>query len=87
MKKVIISLISALVALVVAITGFIVSKQTTKTATTNAGETKETKEIQTITPNERIAQIIFAPYLKVNFVETKELSETTRGTGGFGSTN
>ncbi len=45
------------------------------------------KEIQTITPNERIAQIIFAPYLKVNFVETKELSETTRGTGGFGSTN
>ena len=61
MKKVIISLIAALVALVVAITGFIVSKQTTKTATTNAGETKETKEIQTIRLNEVTHSIFYAP--------------------------
>ncbi len=43
--------------------------------------------IQTITKNERIAQIIFIPYLKANFKEVNELEETIRGTGGFGSTN
>ena len=43
--------------------------------------------IQTITKNERIAQIIFIPYLKANFIETESLEETIRGTGGFGSTN
>lgn len=43
--------------------------------------------IQTITKNERIAQIIFMPYLKANFIETENLEETIRGTGGFGSTN
>lgn len=43
--------------------------------------------IQTITKNERIAQIIFMPYLKANFIETDNLEETIRGTGGFGSTN
>lgn len=43
--------------------------------------------IQTITKNERIAQIIFIPYLKANFIETDNLEETIRGTGGFGSTN
>lgn len=42
---------------------------------------------QTITKNERIAQIIFMPYLKANFIETENLEETIRGTGGFGSTN
>ena len=42
---------------------------------------------QTITKNERIAQIIFIPYLKANFIETESLEETIRGTGGFGSTN
>ena len=44
-------------------------------------------ESQIITPNERIAQIVFTPYIKVNFCETDELSDTNRGTGGFGSTN
>lgn len=44
-------------------------------------------ETQTITPNERIAQIIFTPYTQVNFEEADELSDTNRGTGGFGSTN
>ena len=47
----------------------------------------QSKETQIISKNERIAQIIFTPYLKVNFQETDELNDTTRGTGGFGSTN
>ncbi|MGN1353211.1 MAG: dUTP diphosphatase [Bacilli bacterium] len=47
----------------------------------------QSKETQIITKNERIAQIIFTPYLKVNFQETDELDDTTRGTGSFGSTN
>lgn len=42
---------------------------------------------QTISPNERIAQIIFTPYLKADFQETDMLNETIRGNGGFGSTN
>lgn len=41
---------------------------------------------QTVEKNERIAQIVIAPYLKVAFTEAEELSETTRGEGGFGST-
>ena len=47
----------------------------------------QSKETQIIAKNERIAQIIFTPYLKVNFQETNELDDTNRGTGGFGSTN
>ena len=47
----------------------------------------QSKETQIISKNERIAQIIFTPYLKVNFQETDELDDTTRGTAGFGSTN
>ena len=45
------------------------------------------EEEQTITPNERIAQITFIPYLKANFLEVDDLSDTKRGNGGFGSTN
>lgn len=41
---------------------------------------------QTIEKNERIAQIAFVPYIKGNFMEVNELSETIRGEGGFGST-
>ncbi|MCR5704498.1 MAG: dUTP diphosphatase [Eubacterium sp.] len=44
------------------------------------------QEPQTIESNERIAQIVIAPFLKVDFQETDELSDTVRGTGGFGST-
>lgn len=36
--------------------------------------------------NERIAQLVIAPFLKVEFNETNELSDTVRGEGGFGST-
>ena len=41
---------------------------------------------QVITPNERIAQLVIAPFLKVEFNEVEELNDTQRGEGGFGST-
>jgi dUTP pyrophosphatase len=47
----------------------------------------QSKETQTISPKERIAQIVFTPFLKVNFEVKNELDETVRGDGGFGSTN
>jgi dUTP pyrophosphatase len=34
----------------------------------------------------RIAQMVVAPYTRVEWELVKDLSETTRGTGGFGST-
>lgn len=34
---------------------------------------------------ERVAQVIIIPYPKIEFTEVDELSETERGTGGFGS--
>lgn len=43
-------------------------------------------EPQTIAAGERIAQMVIAPYLTVNYVETDTLDDTERGTGGFGST-
>lgn len=39
-----------------------------------------------IEPQERIAQVVFMPYLKANLNEVNELSDTKRGNGGFGST-
>ena len=47
----------------------------------------QSKETQKIDPKERIAQIVITPYMQVKFMEVDELSETERGTGGFGSTN
>ena len=41
---------------------------------------------QKIAPKERIAQLVVAPFLKGEFVEADELSDTVRGEGGFGST-
>lgn len=41
---------------------------------------------QIIEPGERIAQMILTPYLMARFIEADELSDTLRGTGGFGST-
>ncbi len=41
---------------------------------------------QTVAAGERIAQLVIAPFLKADFEETDELSETVRGEGGFGST-
>ena len=41
---------------------------------------------QVIEPGERIAQLVLVPYLTAQFLETDTLSDTQRGTGGFGST-
>lgn len=35
---------------------------------------------------DRIAQLVFAPYLAIEFEEVNELKPTERGAGGFGST-
>lgn len=43
-------------------------------------------EPQVIDHGERIAQLVIQPYIPVLFQETSELSDTTRGSGGFGST-
>ena len=44
------------------------------------------KEAQTVEKGERIAQMVIAPYLSVNYEEADVLSETERGEGGFCST-
>ncbi len=41
---------------------------------------------QTIEPMERVAQLILLPYIPIELEEVEELSDTERGTGGFGST-
>lgn len=40
----------------------------------------------TVEPKERIAQLVIAPFLKADFNEVDELTDTVRGAGGFGST-
>lgn len=40
-----------------------------------------------IEPNQRIAQLVIAPVVRVELVHDGELSETERGEGGFGSTD
>lgn len=47
----------------------------------NHGETA-----QTILPGERIAQMVITPVLTPVYELVEELSDTSRGTGGFGST-
>jgi len=46
----------------------------------------DTNDGKTISPNERIAQLIVMPYLAVEFDEKDNLDETSRGNNGFGST-
>lgn len=41
---------------------------------------------QSVEPQERIAQLLITPVYTPGFVETEELSDTQRGSGGFGST-
>ncbi len=43
-------------------------------------------KMQSIEDGERIAQLVIAPFLAVEYTETEELSQTVRGSGGFGST-
>ena len=42
-------------------------------------------EKQTLAPYERVAQMVIIPYFAEDLNETDELSDTTRGQGGFGS--
>jgi len=44
------------------------------------------KHPQTVEPGERVAQFIITPVLTPAYEETEELTDTQRGTGGFGST-
>ena len=44
------------------------------------------KEAYTITPRERIAQMVINKYEKATLEEVEVLDETLRGEGGFGST-
>lgn len=43
-------------------------------------------QAQTVATGERIAQLVIAPYVFVEYEETDDLSDTVRGEGGFGST-
>lgn len=43
-------------------------------------------QTQTVAPGERIAQFVITPVLTPTYVEADTLSDTDRGTGGFGST-
>lgn len=46
----------------------------------------DTDEYCVVEPNERIAQLVFLPYMNVEFNEADSLGDTERGDGGFGST-
>ena len=52
-----------------------------KVALINLGRTAFTVE-----PSMRIAQLVIAPVLRAHLRETTQLSDTARGSGGFGST-
>ena len=41
---------------------------------------------QILEPGERVAQLVITPVLTPAYEEVDEISDTTRGTGGFGST-
>lgn len=48
---------------------------------------KNTSNIpQTITPQQRVAQLVIQPYSKCDIELVKEVSSSERGEGGFGST-
>ena len=40
-----------------------------------------------IEPNQRIAQLVIAPVVRVELVESLDITETERGEGAFGSTD
>lgn len=46
----------------------------------------DSDSIRTIQPGDRIAQLVLMPFIPMEFEEMDELSETVRGSGGFGST-
>lgn len=46
----------------------------------------DSTEVRTITPGERIAQLVFLPYITGEFIQVVALEQTDRGDGAFGST-
>lgn len=46
----------------------------------------DTDFLQTVNPNDRIAQLIFLQYQDILFNEVDNFDDTERGDGGFGST-
>ena len=44
------------------------------------------KQVVTLEPKERIAQMVVAKHERVNWLEAEEITDTERGAGGFGST-
>ena len=44
------------------------------------------QDVFTITPGDRIAQMVFVPVLQVDFAVVDHFDETERGQGGFGHT-
>ena len=44
------------------------------------------EERQRVLAGERVAQMVIMPYVKAELEEVDELTDTVRGTGGFGST-
>ena len=45
----------------------------------------DSEETRIIEPGQRIAQLVFLPYIDGEFEEVESLSETNRANGGFGS--
>lgn len=46
----------------------------------------DSSEVRYVEVGDRVAQIVIMPYLPVDFVKADNLTETERGTNGFGST-
>lgn len=46
----------------------------------------DTDEMMSIEPQERIAQLVIMPFIPVHFNLVDELTDTERGSCGFGST-
>lgn len=46
----------------------------------------DSKDFQTVTNGERVAQLVVIPFLPIEFSEVDELDKTDRGADGFGST-
>lgn len=46
----------------------------------------DSDQARTVSPDQKIAQLVVQPYLMLEFEEVSKLSDTERGTGGFGST-
>ena len=43
-------------------------------------------DVRTVSPGDRIAQLVLLPCLSAEFAESDDLPDTERGAGGFGST-